>query len=153
MKTILVTGGDGFIGSSLISYLINKKNIRKIYCLDDYSSGSKKNHISSNKITYIKGSKINIFKIKKLANIKFDVVYHFAEFSRIAISFKKYEECWKKNTIGTFEVIKFCLEKKSKLIYSASSSTVGKEKKHLSPYAWSKYTSCELVKNFSKWFC
>ena len=152
MKNVLVTGGAGFVGTNLINFLIQKKNIETVFSLDDYSSGIKKNHIKSKKITYLKGNTISINKNKNLKEIKFDTIFHFAEFSRIAVSFELYDECWKKNSIGTYEVIKFSLARKSKLIYSASSSTIGGDKKNLSPYSWTKYTSCQLIKNFSKWF-
>ena len=46
---IVVTGGSGFVGSNLIKFLVKKK-INKIISLDDYSSGTKKNHIISNKV-------------------------------------------------------------------------------------------------------
>ena len=152
MKIILVTGGAGFIGSNLIKFLNNKKKIEKIISLDDYSTGTKFNHIESKKIKYFKGTTLKINTNPKLKNIKFDTIFHFAEFARIVPSFDHYHECWSNNSIGTFELIKFALKNKSKIVYSASSSTIGKDKKNLSPYAWTKYTSCELIKNFSKWF-
>ena len=52
---------------------------------------------------------------------------------------------------GTFEVIKYCLKKNSKLIYSASSAAT-KENNSLSPYASTKYSNQQLIKNYSKWF-
>ena len=45
-KIIVVTGGAGFVGSNLILRLLNKTNY-KIICIDNYSSGTKKNHIKS----------------------------------------------------------------------------------------------------------
>ena len=53
-KYILVTGGAGFIGSNLIRYLLKKTN-DKIICLDNYSTGLRKNHIRSKRVKYIKG--------------------------------------------------------------------------------------------------
>ena len=58
---ILVTGGAGFVGSNLIRFLLKKTN-KKIISLDNYSSGSKENHILSHKIKYISG---NTYEIEK----------------------------------------------------------------------------------------
>ena len=151
MKNILVTGGAGFIASNLIKSLCKLKSTKKIYSLGNYSSGSKENHLKNKKIIYIKGSTLNINKISKLKNINFDTVFHFAEFSRIVPSFKYFNECWDTNVIGTKEVLSFCIKNKSKIIYSASSSTFGSNK-YLSPYSWTKYTNNELIKNYSKWY-
>jgi len=151
MKKILITGGAGFIASNLIKLILNNNSKVFIYSYDNYYSGSRKNHIKSKRVKYIKGDTQKINKNRILKKINLDHVFHFAEFSRIVPSFDNYDTCIKTNTYGTFEVIKFCLEKKAKLIYSASSSTIGKNK-FLSPYSWSKYANNELIKNFSKWF-
>ena len=151
MKNILITGGAGFIGNNLIKYLIKKHKNINIISIDNYYSGSKLNHVKFKKIKYLKLSTLDINKNKFLKNKKFDTIFHFAEFSRIVPSCKDYDYCWKTNSIGTYEVIKFATKKKSKLIYSASSSTFGNNKS-LSPYSWTKYTNNELIKNFSKWF-
>ena len=151
MKKILITGGAGFIASNLIKLILDNNSKVFIYSYDNYYSGSRKNHIKSTKVKYIKGDTQKINKNRLLKKINFDHVFHFAEFSRIVPSFDNYDTCIKTNTYGTIEVIKFCLEKKAKLIYSASSSTIGNNK-FLSPYSWSKYANNELIKNFSKWF-
>ena len=59
---ITIIGGSGFVGSNLIENLIKHSN-KKIISIDDYSSGTKKNHIKSDRITYIKGSTQNINSI------------------------------------------------------------------------------------------
>ena len=56
MKNIIViTGGAGFVGSNLIEYFINKTKL-KIISLDNYSSGTIKNHIKSSRVKYIKSN-------------------------------------------------------------------------------------------------
>ncbi len=150
---IVVTGGAGFVGSNLIEYLLNKTNF-KIISLDNYSTGTKKNHIHSKRIKYIKGNTQNIIKILSKYSKKIRVIFHFGEFSRIFQSFKKFYECYDSNSIGSKEVFKFCLENKIKLIYSATSASLGNKgfDKNLSPYAFTKSKNIELLENLKKWF-
>ena len=152
-KIIIITGGAGFVGSNLIKHLINKTNL-KIISLDNYSSGYKQNHILNTRVKYIRGNTKNISKIlsKKIKNIH--SVFHFGEFSRIYQSFKKFNECFEANSIGTKEVFKFCLDNKIKLIYSATSASIGNKgkDKNLSPYAFTKSKNLELLENLKKWF-
>ena len=154
MKNIIVvTGGAGFVGSNLIEYFFTKTNF-KIISLDNYSTGSKKNHINSNRVKYIKGNTQNIIKILSKYKKKIKVVFHFGEFSRIFQSFKKFYECNNSNSIGSKEVFKFCLKNKIKLIYSATSASLGNngKDKNLSPYAFYKAKNLELLQNLKDWF-
>ena len=154
MKNIIVvTGGAGFVGSNLIEYLLTKTDL-KIISLDNYSTGSKKNHINSNRVKYINGNTQNIIKILSKYKKKIKVIFHFGEFSRIFQSFKKFYECYDSNSIGSKEVFKFCLENKIKLIYSATSASLGNKgfDKNLSPYAFTKSKNIELLENLKKWF-
>jgi UDP-glucose 4-epimerase len=150
---IIVTGGAGFIGSNLIKYLLKKTNLR-IISIDNYSSGSKKNHISHKNVKYINSDNINISKILKTLTKKIKVIFHFGEFSRIYQSFKNHKECLNNNINNSFEVINFANDNKIKIIYSATSSALGKNGKdqNQSPYAWSKTKNIELIKNYSEWF-
>ena len=154
MKNIIVvTGGAGFIGSSLIKLLIAKTKY-KIISIDNYSTGSRKNHIKNKRIKYIKGENKNIFTLLKNKRKKIKTLFHFGEFSRIYQSFKYIDKCYYSNMLGTFEVVKFCSKNKIRIIYSASSSKFGNKGKdeHLSPYSWSKSKNIEFIQNFSKWF-
>ena len=154
MKNIIVvTGGAGFIGSNLIESLVKQFNC-KIISLDDYSSGHSKNHIKNSKITYLKGKTKDITKILKNYKKKIHSIFHFGEFSRIFQSFIKFNQCYDSNTKGSSEVFKFALENNIKLIYSATSASLGNQGKdmNLSPYAFTKATNLQLLENLKKWF-
>ena len=151
-NVIVVTGGAGFVGSNLINLLINKTKYHLI-SIDNYSSGSRKNHIKSNRVKYIKGETKDIFQLLKKPN-KIVSIFHFGEFARIYQSFLKMNECISSNTVGSNEVFNFCLKNKIKLIYSATSASLGNRgnDKNLSPYAFTKSKNLELLENLKKWF-
>ena len=154
MKNIIVvTGGAGFVGSNLIKLLIKKTN-KKIISLDNYSSGSRDNHIKNKRVKYYKGDTIYIDKVFSAYRKKIHSLFHFGEFSRIFKSFKKFDNCFKSNSIGSQAVFKFCLDNKIKLIYSATSASLGNNglDKNLSPYAFTKAKNLELLENLKKWF-
>ena len=153
-KIIIITGGAGFIGSSLIKYFIELGIKDKIISIDNYSSGFVKNHVKNRNVKYIKGENKNIDKILKNYRRRIKVIFHFGEFSRIFQSFKNYKKCFEYNIHHSSKVIEFAKNNKIKIIYSATSSNLGNDGKdeNLSPYAWSKSKNIELIKNFNKWF-
>tara|TARA_B100000963_G_scaffold360561_1_gene391892 strand:- start:165 stop:1049 length:885 start_codon:yes stop_codon:yes gene_type:complete len=152
-KYLIVTGGAGFIGSNLIEYLLLKTKY-KIISIDNYSSGTKKNHIKNPRVHYFRGDTKEISKILKNYSNKIVSLFHFGEFARIYQSFKNYDMCMDSNIQGSNEVFKFCLKHKIKLIYSATSAIFGRKgsDRNLSPYAFSKATNLENLNNLKNWF-
>ena len=152
-KLIVVTGGAGFVGSNLIDLLIKKTKFN-IISIDNYSSGNKKNHLSKKRVKYINSNTKNILKILKKYKKNINSLFHFGEFARIFQSFLKMNECINSNTIGSHEVFNFCLSNKIKLIYSATSATLGNNgnDKNLSPYAFTKSKNLEMLENLKLWY-
>ena len=152
VKKILVTGGAGFVGTNLINLLL-KKTKYKIISIDNYSSGLKKNHIKDKRVNYIKADTINISHILKNPEC-INSIFHFGEFARIYQSFLKMNECINSNSVGSNAVFNYCLKNKIKLIYSATSASLGNKgnDKNLSPYAFTKAKNLELLENLKKWF-
>ena len=149
---ILVTGGAGFVGTNLIKLLLKKTNYN-ILSLDNYSSGFKINHIKNSRVKYIRGKTSNISSLIKNPS-KIKTVFHFGEFARIYQSFIKMNECIDSNSVGSNAVFNFCLKHNIKLIYSATSASLGNNgnDKNLSPYAFTKSKNLELLENLKKWF-
>lgn len=145
---ILVTGGAGFIGSHLCEELVKNKN-NSVYSLDNYSTGTKKNHVE--RVTYIQGETKNI---DNLIDFKPEIVYHLGEYSRVEQSFDDIEKLWGSNKDGIFAILQFCRKHSSKLVYAGSSTKFGDGGigRDQSPYAWTKASNTELVKNYGDWF-
>ena len=151
-NSIIVTGGAGFVGSNLLDLLLKKTKFNLI-SIDDYSSGFKKNHIINKRIKYLKGNTKDIDLLIKNPK-KIHTIFHFGEFSRIYQSFIYMNECLNSNTIGTNSIFNFCLKNNIRLIYSATSASLGNKggDKNLSPYAFTKAKNLELLENLKKWF-
>ena len=152
-KILIVTGGAGFVGSNLIKYLLEKTSF-KIISIDNYCSGSKRNHIKSNRVKYIKSNTKYISNVLNKYKKKIHTIFHFGEFARIFQSFKKFDQCFDSNSIGSKEVFNFSLINKIKIVYSATSASLGNygQDKNLSPYAFTKAKNIELLENLKKWF-
>ena len=151
-KTVLVTGGAGFVGTHLCRALL-KKNYRVI-SLDNYFTGSKKNHLPN--VEYRIGHTKDILS---LIPESVDWIFHLGEYSRVAPSVKEPDLVWDLNLQGTQGVLEYWRKYKgSKLIYAGSSTKFAHARndgvigKNMSPYSWSKAANTELIHNYGRWY-
>lgn len=147
MKTVLVTGGAGFIGSNLCQKLVAEG--KDVISLDDYSTGKKENHIDG--VDYREGSTKDI---ASLVTEPIDLIYHLGEYPRVEQSFGDIKKVLDSNVVGTKAVLEFWRERGCKLLYAGSSTKfadagIGKDQ---SPYAWTKASNTDLVSNYGEWF-
>lgn len=157
---ILITGGAGFIGSNLATYISQMRPKVQISVLDDFSNGSLDNLESIN-VEVIEGSILEILKIEELKNYQFDVIYHLAARGSVPRSIKFPSETIAVNVQGTLQVLEFAKQNGSKLVFSSSSSVYGDGDenvlKHerancnpMSPYAASKLSSEVLISTYAR---
>jgi len=137
---ILVTGGAGFIGTNLVKHL--KFDGHSVCVLDNYSTGTKQNHIEG--VKYINGD----IEMIEYLNTDFDLIYHLAAQSRVQPSFDDPTQTFRVNVKGTESVMEFARAKNIKVVYAGSSS------KHHdptdSPYAQYKFLGEEVCKLYRK---
>ena len=146
-KTIVVTGGAGFIGSHLCERL--REGGHRVTSLDNYSTGSEDNHIDG--VKYVRGDTQDI---EEYLTSSPDIIFHLGEYSRVEQSFGDVRDVFKSNVVGTQAVLEFARKTGAKLIYAGSSTKFadGGLGRDQSPYAWTKATNTELVRNYGSWF-
>ena len=147
MKTVLVTGGAGFVGSHLCKRL--HEDGYRVISLDNYFTGSRENHVPG--VEYREG---HTKDIETLVPETPDLVFHLGEYARAEKSFEDMEQLWDLNKTGTFAVLEFVRRRGSKIVYAGSSTKFsdGGAGRDQSPYAWTKATNTELVRNYAAWF-
>ena len=146
-KSILVVGGAGFVGSNLVEHLVAYNTVVSI---DNYSTGKKSNHVKG--VEYRRGDAKDIALIAR--DDLFDIVFHLGEYSRVESSLSEIEKVLEYNLYSIFPVVQYVKSIGAKLIYSGSSTKFGDDgaNKHASPYAWTKSTNTEFIKNFADWY-
>lgn len=120
MRTYLVTGGAGFIGSHLIEALVNENN--NIICLDDLSSGFLSNIIDHKNVKTIIKS-IQDVNINELESI--DGIFHLAAQASVPKSIDDFYNSSSNNLLGTLKVFDFANKRKIPIVYASSSAVYG----------------------------
>ncbi|HLC89874.1 MAG TPA: SDR family oxidoreductase [Patescibacteria group bacterium] len=155
MAKMLVTGGAGFIGSNLVDDLINKGHQVKV--LDNLSTGKKEN--INPKADFVLADITDLESIKTHFS-GIDYVFHVAALPRVQLSIEDPIKTHQININGTLNVLLAARDAKiKKVIYSASSSVLGSNKRlparedflpmPISPYALQKYVGEHYCRLFS----
>lgn len=144
-KKIIITGGAGFIGSSLVRALSPKNDVSVI---DNYISGKPQNHVQAAKYIYGQASQINEMSL----DYQYDYVFHFGEYSRVEQSFDDPNFVIQNNS-AIPNILHFCERANAKLIYSCSSTVLSdtNSETSLSPYTLTKDLNRKLINNYCKW--
>ena len=142
MKSILVTGGAGFIGFSLIRSLMSEKNLRIINIDNlntyyDVKLKKKRLQILQNlsktkrcKYKFIKGDLSDDKFIKNLFRLKIDYVVNLAAQAGVRYSLQNPDAYFDSNIRGFYNLISKVKEKKIKhFVFASSSSVYGESKK------------------------
>ncbi len=123
-KTILITGGAGFVGSNLIGYLLNLGN--KVIVIDNFYSGRKENIQE-----YVKNENFSLFvydirkPIKFLKNHKIDEIYHLASLASPDHYLFDPVATLETNVLGAKNILDLALEKKAKILFTSTSEVYG----------------------------
>ena len=145
--TIIVTGGAGLVGSSLIELAVSRY---RVISLDNYFIGSRENHVEG--AEYVEGHSKDIEQLLGHENPK--IIFHLGEYSRVEQSFDDLPLVWESNVQGTFRVFEYWRKRGCKIVYAGSSTKFsdGGLGRDGSPYAWMKASNTELVRNYGNWF-
>lgn len=154
-KTVLVTGGAGFVGSHLCERLV--KEGHRVISLDNYFTGTPDNHVEG--VEYREGHTVDI---ARLVTEPIDLIFHLGEYSRVAPSLDEPRTVWDLNIIGSLSVFEFWRAQNHdhvcKLIYAGSSTRFaaeradGVEGRDRAPYNFAKFANTELVHNYGRWY-
>lgn len=146
-KTVLVTGGEGFVGSRLCARLIGEGHL--VISLDNHFVGDAAPRIPG--VQYREG---HTKDIATLVPEPVDIIFHLGEYARVEKSLEEPDVVWDLNVRGTFAILEYWRARKNKLIYAGSSTKFadGGLARVATPYAWTKAANTELVKNYAQWY-
>lgn len=150
-RTVLVTGGAGFVGSHLCERLTADGH--RVISLDNYFTGSEQNHVPG--VEYRRGHTKDIAELVPEA---VDRIFHLGEYARVAPSLTEPDVVFDLNICGTFGVLEYWRARGGKLIYAGSSTKFTPENDagvtgaDRAPYNFFKAQNSELVHNYGRWY-
>ncbi len=157
-RTVLVTGGAGFVGSNLVDELISRD--LRVRVIENFATGSRKN---LNPRAELIEADIRDGEAIRSAFDGIDCVFHVAALPRIPLSIAKPVETHMTNVVGTLNVLIAARDAKvRRVIYSGSSSVYGDQTvmplvetmapNPLNPYALQKYVGEQYTRMFHRLF-
>lgn len=130
-KTILITGGAGFIGSYICKYLLEKNS--KVICVDNLSTGSKKNiepFLTNKNFKFFKGDITDNNFIETLYAMDFSKIYHLASPASVTHIMQHPVEAALANSLGTKNLLDIARKQNISVLFASSSEVYGDPKEH-----------------------
>jgi len=161
-KTILITGGAGFIGSNMCDVLI-KQDVKKIICFDNFCASKKENiqHLLTNPKFELVTGDVRDFEFLKPYVLESDIVFNLAA-SKLVVALEKPRTDLQTNIIGIFNILEIARQKPSlRIVHASTGSVLGssdkpmKEDAHPKPttlYGISKLTGENYCRFYAKEF-
>ena len=154
----IVTGGAGFIGSSIVKKLVARGD--DVTVIDNLNTGKEENLKSViDKITFLKDSILNRELLEKQSQ-NIDGVFHQAALASVQDSFSKPDEYHDVNVNGTENILKLAKKNDFRVVYASSSSVYGNperipikesdKKNSINPYAETKLKQDQLAIKYSE---
>jgi len=133
-KTVLVTGGLGFVGSNLVDKLVNQGH--SVTVVDNLSSESASIEYKNSKAEYLISDIMDMFLY--LDGRQFDVIFHLAANGRIQPSFDNPAQWFWNNSMGTINVLDFARKTNCGSFVYATTSSKNHGSHLITPYTFSK---------------
>ena len=154
----IVTGGAGFIGSSIVKKLVARGD--DVTVIDNLNTGKEENLKSViDKITFLKDSILNRELLEKQSQ-NIDGIFHQAALASVQDSFSKLDEYHDVNVNGTENILKLAKKNDFRVVYASSSSVYGNperipikesdKKNPINPYAETKLKKEQLAIKYSE---
>lgn len=154
-KTILVTGGAGFIGSHLIDKLLINHNPKKVIAFDNFCASKHSNilHLANNNKFELVVGDVRDFDVLEQVVEKSDIIFHLAA-SKLVMSLKRPRIDLETNIIGVFNVLQLAKKYNKRVVYTSTGSVLGSSDKPMSEeYPCNPTTLYGITKHTAEKYC